>query len=188
MGIQGSGKGTQGKKLAKDYGYEVLEMGEECRAIAKDENSPIRKEIEDQTSRGVLVSDETVMKIVEKFYKEVSEVVAIIIDGFPRNESQRILLEEFLKNNNRNFKVLEVKISDEEVDRRLEVRANEEGRKDDNLESIKKRVGIFREETQPVINHWKEEGKVLFVNGEQSIEAVYKDVLAELELEEVTIG
>jgi len=181
VGIQGSGKGTQGKLLAEKYGYKIFETGGALRAIAKGD-SDLGRKVKEITERGDLVPNEIVMEIVEHFFSEISSDTPVIFDGIPRSNEQRISLEKLLETHNREFQALEVRLSDEEALARLLKRAEIEGRADDNLESIKKRIQNFYTHTQPLLDSWKQSNRLISVNGEQSIEFVTAEMLTALAL------
>ncbi len=181
IGIQGSGKGTQGKILAEKFGYKIFETGGELRKIAK-ENSPLGQKVKEITERGDLVPNEIVMEIVEHFFAQISPQTPVIFDGIPRSEVQRVSLEKLLADHGREFRALEVKISDQEAVSRLLKRAELEGRADDNLETIQKRIQNFYNFTQPLLDEWRKSGKLVSVNGEREIEQVTADMLAKLNL------
>ena len=96
VGIQGSGKGTQGKLLAEKFGYKIFETGGALRAIAK-EDSALGHKVKEITERGDLVPNEIVMEIVEHFFAGISSEVPVIFDGIPRSEEQRQSLENLLQ-------------------------------------------------------------------------------------------
>lgn len=180
VGRQGSGKGTQGKILAETQGYKIFETGGELRRLAKSD-SELGKKIKFIIESGELVSNEVIMEIVEDFLSSIDLETPVIFDGVPRFEQQRITLEEELKKAGREFQVLEIEISTEEAFKRLIKRAELEGRADDTPEVIQKRIDIFEAETAPMLEIWREQGRVISVNGEQDIEDVTKEMLVKLE-------
>lgn len=180
VGRQGSGKGTQGKILAEAQGYTIFETGGALRQIAK-EDSPLGLKIKSIIEAGDLVSNEIIMEIVADFLEKNGEDTPIIFDGVPRFEAQRLTLEAELKKANRNFKVLEIKISTDEAMRRLLKRAEIEGRADDTPEVIQKRIDIYETETAPMLEVWREQGRVISVNGAQDIDQVSEDMLKALQ-------
>ena len=196
IGKQGSGKGTQAKILAKKFGFKIFETGSELRYIAA-KNSELGRMVKEITTRGDLVSNEIVMKIVENFLQNSSKNVPIIFDGIPRSEEQRKSLEKLLENYEREFSVLEVQLSNDEALRRLTIRGtcNDCGtsfggeacpkcgllnicrRADDNPESILKRLENFKKYTVPLLEIWKKKNKVISTDGEQPVEMVATEIL-----------
>jgi len=177
IGIQGSGKGTQAKILAEKKGYQIFETGGALRAIAK-EDSALGKDVKEITTRGDLVPNEIVMDIVRDFVNTKADPLKpIIFDGIPRSEEQRKSLENLLSELQRDFQVIHVLLSDEEAYNRIMKRADIEGREDDNPEAIKKRITNFYEFTKPLLKPWKEAGKVIEIDGDETIEVVAENIL-----------
>ncbi len=203
VGKQGSGKGTQAKLLAQKFGFKIFETGGALRTIAQ-EDSELGREVLAITTRGDLVPNEVVMKIVSDFLSKLEGDVPVIFDGIPRSEEQRITLENLIKEKGREFRALEIKLSNEEALARLTIRAqcvecganfgsiedicpkcgseNISRRADDTPESISNRLDNFEKFTAPLLSAWKESGKLVSVNGEQDIDLVTEEMLEKLEL------
>jgi len=201
VGKQGSGKGTQAKIIAKKFGFKIFETGGALRAIAA-EDSDLGREVLAITSRGDLVSNDIVMKIVEDFLSNLSSETPVIFDGIPRSEVQRETLEALLAQKSRDFTALEIKLSNDEALQRLMIRAscNECGnnfgseedlcpkcgsedvsrRNDDNPDAIMNRLKNFDEYTLPLLEEWAEVEKLVSVNGEQDIKDVSAEIFAAL--------
>ena len=201
IGKQGSGKGTQAKILAEKFGFEIFETGAELRRIAT-KDSELGHTVKEITTRGDLVSNKVVMEIVENFLKNLSGEVPIIFDGIPRSEEQRKSVEKLMENHEREFSVLEVRLSNDEALKRLTIRGkcnncgknfgggtcpecgsiNVSRRADDNPDSILKRLENFEKYTTPLLNVWREHDKVMSIDGEQSVEVVAAEILVKLNL------
>lgn len=201
FGIQGSGKGTQGKILAAKISAAYFETGGELRRLAR-ENSPLSQKVKTIIEAGRLVPNEVVMEIVENFVKtSASNNTPIIFDGIPRNKQQNDSLEALLKKLGRQYKGIYFELSREEAENRLLKRRicqkckevypafykNEKcekcggdlvSRADDNTESIRTRLDIFYKETLPVIEDWKKRGKMLQINAAPPIEEITKELLS----------
>ncbi len=204
IGKQGSGKGTQAKILAKQFGFQIFETGGALRAIAQ-EDSSLGRTVKDITRRGDLVPNEVVMDIVQDFLKKNAVNGPVIFDGIPRSEEQRQTLEALLADMGREFQALEIRLTNEEALHRLMLRAkcedcglnfgseedlcpkcgstNVSRRADDNPNSIMKRLENFDLHTAPLMEIWREAGKMVSVNGEQSVEDVTAEMLEQLGLE-----
>ena len=180
IGIQGSGKGTQGKFLAQRHGYVIFETGGALRSIAQ-EDSELGRKVKEIINRGDLVSNQVVMEIVENFLQNAPEGSPVVFDGIPRSQEQRESLEKLLEAHGRDFHVIEISVPEKVVMDRLLKRAELEGRADDNPESIKKRIENFHAYTSPIVEHWKAQGKVITVNGDQDIQAVDEEVHQKLQ-------
>lgn len=206
FGIQGAGKGTQAKFLAEKTGAQYFETGGELRRLSS-EDSPLGKKIKSIIDAGHLVDNDVVMEIVENFLqKTVSEKGtegSIIFDGIPRNMHQSETLTALLNKYSRNFTGLYFELAREAAENRLLKRricksckavypamydkptcekCNGEliTRADDNAESIKTRIEIFYKETTPIVEKWRELGKMISINADQPIEAVTKEMVLKI--------
>lgn len=179
VGIQGSGKGTQARILAEKFGYQIFETGAALRAIAK-EDSDLGHKVKEITNRGDLVPNDIVMEIVEDFLSKHDSDKPVIFDGIPRSEAQRQSLEKLLESHDREFAVLEIQLSEEEAMKRMMQRAEQEGREDDTPEVMRKRIENFHQYTAPLLEIWKQQGRVIEIDGEQSIQDVTSEILEKL--------
>ncbi|MBU0981417.1 nucleoside monophosphate kinase [Patescibacteria group bacterium] len=197
FGMQGSGKGTQSKYLATFAHLQVFETGAQLRRLAQEE-SELGQKVKSIIESGNLVPTEVVMEIISNFIHHLPEGKNALFDGIPRSKDQQEQFDALLKKENREFKCLNIKISEEEALKRLTTRrlckkckavypafyAKEtceacggelETRRDDTPDAIRVRIDTFLEKTQPVIDDYDSRGLMLTVNGEQSIEDVTKD-------------
>lgn len=179
VGIQGSGKGTQSRILAEKFGYVIFETGGELRRIAQ-EDSELGRKVKAITERGDLVPNDIVMEIVEHFVSGISAETPVIFDGIPRSEPQRQTLEALLAKLGRDFRVLEITLSEGEAMSRLLRRAEIEGRADDNEAAIRRRIENFHTYTAPLIAVWREQDRVIEVDGDAGVDDVTAEILAQL--------
>ena len=179
VGKQGCGKGTQAKRIAEEHGHSIFETGGALRHIAT-QDTPLGHKVKDITERGDLVPNDIVMEIVEDFVDRSGTGTPVIFDGIPRSQEQRASLEALLAKKDRDFVVLEITLSDEEAMKRLLSRAQIEGRADDKTDVILRRIENFRTHTVPLIETWRDQGRLVSINGEQNIEAVTRDIFATL--------
>ena len=182
VGIQGSGKGTQGKLLSENFGYHIFVTGDELRAIAKSDTD-LGREVKTITERGDLVSNQIVMKIVQNFVENLEGDTPVIFDGIPRSEDQRQTLEALLQAAGRDFEVLEIQLSEEVAFDRLMKRAELEGRADDNPDSIRKRIANFHEHTAPMLSTWEAAGRLKSIDGAKNIKDGHQEVIEVLQLD-----
>lgn len=179
FGIQGSGKGTQAKILSEKLQMEIFETGGELRKLSK-QDSELGKKIKNLIDNGHMVSNEIVMEIVENFLKNVPTEQKVLFDGLPRKLIQKESFDALIDKVGRQIVGLQIIIPEEKTINRLLKRAEIEKRADDTPEGIRNRIASFYEETIPVIEKYKAEGKLLEVNGDQEIDKVSTDILQTL--------
>ncbi|KAA8515790.1 hypothetical protein F0562_018599 [Nyssa sinensis] len=172
LGGPGSGKGTQCANIVQHFGYTHLSAGDLLRAEIKSgsENGTM---IQNMIKEGKIVPSEVTIKLLQRAMQENSND-KFLIDGFPRNEENRAAFES-VTGIEPEF-VLFFDCSEEEMVRRILNR--NQGREDDNIETIRKRFKVYMESSLPVIEYYKSKGKVHRINAEKSIEEVFEAVKA----------
>lgn len=173
IGIQGSGKSTQGKLLGEKLQLPYLSTGHIFRVLSK-ENTPLGKQIKVLMNAGFLIPDEKTLKIVEEYLTRSEYQGGYVLDGFPRTLVQA---QKFNQDIN---KVIFLKISDKEALWRISGR--EEIREDETLMAIRKRIELFNKFTEPVLDYYNKKGILLEVNGEQTIEDIDKEIVKKLHI------
>ncbi|MQL75112.1 hypothetical protein Taro_007466 [Colocasia esculenta] len=170
IGGPGSGKGTQCANIVKNFGFTHLSAGDLLRAeiSSGSENGTM---IQNMIKEGKIVPSEVTVKLLQRAMKE-SGNNKFLIDGFPRNEENRAAFEEVTKIVPE-F-VLFFDCPEEEMERRLLNR--NQGRVDDNVETIRKRFKVFIESSIPVVEHYGSKGKVHKVNAARPVEEVFETV------------
>ena len=171
IGIQGSGKSTQGNLLSEELKIPYLSTGHIFREIAK-EKTPLGRYIKETMNSGYLIPDDKTLEIVNEYLSRPEYLKGYILDGFPRTTEQA----EKFKNGIQ--AVIYINIPDEEALKRLSLR--EDDREDAVAEAIKKRIEIFHEFTRPVIEYYRHHGKFHEVDGLKSIDEVHKDITSYL--------
>lgn len=175
LGVQGSGKSTQGNLLSNHFNVPYFSTGQIFRQLAN-EDTELGREIKEMMTKGYLIPDDKTLEIVKDYLSRPEYQKGFIIDGFPRNISQA---QSFPA---RVDKVVFVNVSDEEARRRIEARNNDkEVRPDDTEEAITRRINIFHESTKPLLEYYRNKGKLIEVNGEQSVEEIQEEILGKLE-------
>ncbi|XP_021613980.1 UMP-CMP kinase 3 isoform X1 [Manihot esculenta] len=172
LGGPGSGKGTQCTNIVQHFGYTHLSAGDLLREEIKSgsENGTM---IQDMIKEGKIVPSEVTIKLLQKAMQE-NENDKFLIDGFPRNEENRAAFESITKIEPQ-F-VLFFDCSEEEMERRLLNR--NQGRVDDNIETIRKRFKVFLESSMPVIEYYGSKGKVRKIDASKPVEEVFEAVKA----------
>lgn len=182
FGIQGSGKGTQAKKIAADFGYEIFEAGGALRKIAASD-SALGETVKSYIDVGKLVPLAIIMEVLENAVKAKGPHQKILFDGIPRDGDQKKSFDQIMKTLGRDFRCLHIKLDPEEGVQRILKRARIEGRADDaNEETIRKRMNTFTEKTMPVIQGYEKDGKVTTIEGTGSVDEIYKNILSALDL------
>ncbi|XP_028754741.1 UMP-CMP kinase 3 isoform X2 [Neltuma alba] len=170
LGGPGSGKGTQCAKIVEHFGYTHLSAGDLLRAEIKSgsENGTM---IQNMIQEGKIVPSEVTIKLLQRAMQENGND-KFLIDGFPRNEENRAAFEN-VTGIEPTF-VLFFDCPEEEMEKRLLSR--NEGRVDDNIETIRKRFRVFLESSLPVVNYYDAKGKVHRIDAARPIEEVFETV------------
>jgi len=201
FGMQGSGKGTQGKILADRYNLNIFDMGFELREIISS-GTPLGERIKDIVNRGDLVDDDTIMEVVENFIKSLSSPdQSLLFDGIPRTLNQNEKLLSILKLHDRDAFAVLIKISKEESIKRLTQRricpqckaiypafyknnvcehdqVDLVTRSDDsNIDAVTRRIENYTNETVPVIKKFYEVDRLIEIDGEQDIISVTEETI-----------
>lgn len=174
FGIQGSGKGTQAKRLAAEFAYDIFEAGGELRKIAAS-GSELGETVKSYIDHGHLVPFNIIMQVVAEAIAQRRPHQKILFDGIPRDDDQRASFDAIMKKQGREFRCIHIRLDEEEARTRIAGRAAKEGRADDaDIEKVSRRIDLFREKTMPVIDFYAAEGKVTEIDGKGSMEEVYK--------------
>lgn len=170
LGGPGSGKGTQCANIVQHFGFTHLSAGDLLRAEIKSgsENGTM---IQNMIKEGKIVPSEVTIKLLQKAMQE-SGNDKFLIDGFPRNEENRAAFEAVTKIEPE-F-VLFFDCSEEEMERRLLSR--NQGREDDNIETIRKRFKVFLESSLPVVEYYNSKEKVRKIDAGKPVEEVFEAV------------
>jgi adenylate kinase len=176
LGPQGSGKGTQAKRIADEYGLAHIASGELFRnAIAA--RTALGLEVEPIYNAGRLVPDETTIALIRERLDEEDARDGFILDGFPRNLAQARALDEMLAEIGRGLTaVFALNVSDPVSRQRLLKRAEDEGRHDDTPEAIDRRLAIYHEQTAPLVEHYRAQDRLVPVDGEGTIPQVFDQI------------
>ncbi len=181
VGPQGSGKGTQAKRIASEYAIAHIATGDILReAIASGAELGLRvKPIYDA---GQLVPDDLMIDLIRERLAQPDAESGFILDGFPRTLAQAEALDEMLKEVGRRLDVILELIVPEDVSiERMLKRAEIEGRSDDTLQAIRKRLDLYYEQTEPVVEHYRATGRLVGIRGERSVDEVFAEIQDALE-------
>ena len=180
VGPQGSGKGTQGVRIAESYGIPVVSTGDIFRANIK-EGTPLGQQVTAILDRGDLVPDELTSEIVRDRLAQDDAANGFLLDGYPRNTAQVAHLEEFLAGRGESLDaVILLDVPRDESIERLKLRAAEQGRSDDTEEGIAHRLDIYEKETAPILDVYGSRGIVDRIDGVGSLDEITERVFAAL--------
>ncbi|WP_221583791.1 adenylate kinase [Microbacterium sp. G2-8] len=181
VGPQGSGKGTQGVRIAEGFGIPVVSTGDIFRANIKNETE-LGKKVQAITDAGDLVPDEVTSEIVRDRLGEDDAQQGFLLDGYPRNRAQVAHLDEFLSARDEKLDaVILLDVPRDESISRILQRATEQGRSDDTEEAVAKRLSIYESETAPIIDTYAERGIVDRIDGVGSLDEITARIVSALE-------
>jgi adenylate kinase len=186
LGPQGAGKGTQGKRIAADYGIPHVATGDMFRAAIA-ARTPLGVKVEPILASGELVPDELTVELIRERLSEPDAADGFVLDGFPRNLVQAEALDAMLDDIGRGLDaILFFDLPDEVGFERMLKRAHDENRPDDTPEVIRRRLEIYHQETEPVVEHYRATGNLVPLHAGRSIEEVYREIVDALARFEVS--
>jgi adenylate kinase len=176
LGPPGSGKGTQSKKLVSEYHVPQVSSGDLLRnAVAA--GTELGRQAKAAMDAGELVSDDIVVAMIHERLDEPDTENGFVLDGFPRTLSQAEALDDLLARLGRPLqRVIHLQVDTEEIVARLLARS----RADDNEDTIRKRLAVFQEQTQPLVAHYEDLGLLAPVAGAGDLDVVYARIKAAL--------
>lgn len=179
VGSQGSGKGTQAKRISAEYGIPHVATGDLYRAAVA-AGTELGRSVEPILAEGRLVPDEITIPLIREELLKTAD--GFVLDGFPRNLAQAEALDGLLEELGRPLSiVLLLELSDDISRERLLRRARLEGRADDTPEAIDERLATYHEKTQPVVDHYLATGNLVKVHAERPVEEVWDEIVKALE-------
>ena len=172
IGGPGCGKGTQCKKIVENFKYQSFSTGDLLRKYVQDKKEGY-EEIDDQMKKGKLISSETLMKVLKEYILN-SRIKKILVDGYPRNQENIDVWEKEMKDLVEVKGALYIEVSNEEMKKRLLGR--NEGRADDNEETITKRLETFDKETKPIVDYFEKQGNLIKIDGMKTVDEISKEI------------
>ena len=204
LGAPGAGKGTQAKMIAAKYGVPHISTGDIFRANIKN-NTELGQKAKTYMDKGELVPDSLVVDLIMDRFKEADCANGYVLDGFPRTIPQAEALDNALKANGEKVDfAINVEVPDENIINRMSGRracvgcgatyhikynpTKVEGvcdacgeklilRDDDKPETVKNRLSVYHEQTQPLIDYYNKAGVLAEVDGTKDMEDVFKDIV-----------
>lgn len=168
VGPPGAGKGTQSKFLADSHKIPHISTGDILREAVAEKTS-LGVKAQGYMDRGELVPDQLVIDLIRERLGKPDAQLGWILDGFPRNVAQAEFLDVLLDELNQGCdRVINFDVPDEVLVTRMLSR----GRKDDNEETIRRRLEVYREQTEPLIHYYESREKLVTIDGNRSMEEV----------------
>ncbi|HJQ87583.1 MAG TPA: adenylate kinase [Propionibacteriaceae bacterium] len=181
MGPPGAGKGTQALRIAEHYRIPAISTGDIFRAM-KHSDTPLARQVRTIMESGGYVSDEITNDIVKDRLAQGDCVTGFLLDGYPRTLQQVQTLDDYLAETDRPLHAVISLLADvEEVVARLLKRAEIDGRPDDNEETIRVRLQVYAEQTEPLLDLYRSRGMLVEVDGLGHIDEVSERVFAALD-------
>ena len=178
FGPPGAGKGTQSDRLKEKHGLAHLSTGDMLRA-AVEADTLLGRQAKAIMDEGALVPDDLICSVVADRIEAPDCKRGFILDGFPRTVAQAEALDRMLESRQRGIDVvLLIEVDEAALVGRIEQRMAESGgsRSDDNVETLKKRLDVYRRQTAPVLPYYRAHGIVREIDGMQSIDEVSADI------------
>lgn len=181
IGPPGSGKGTQGERLALRLGVEHIAAGDLLRAEV-DAQTPLGRQVARMMGRGDLVPDAVILGLLMPRVLAAAEGNGYVLDGFPRSLEQAVEARKLAAQAGAGpDAVIYLDAPREELIRRILARAEVEGRADDNPRTVRKRLEVFDAATHPLVDHYRGRGLLHVVDASLGADAVTAQILAALD-------
>jgi adenylate kinase len=176
LGPQGSGKGTQAKRISAEYRIPHVATGDMLReAIAA--GTELGRRVKPILARGDLVPDEDMISLIRERLSRDDTAEGFVLDGFPRTMAQAEALDAMLREIGRELTIVfELQLPEEVCIERLVRRARLEGRVDDTPEVVKRRLELYHRETEPLIEHYRATGKLVGIHADRPIPEVFAEI------------
>ncbi|XP_052034888.1 adenylate kinase isoenzyme 5 isoform X1 [Apodemus sylvaticus] len=174
IGGPGSGKGTQSLKIAERYGFQCISVGELLRkkihsASSNRKWSLIAKII----TNGELAPQETTITEIKQKLMQIPDEEGIVIDGFPRDVAQALSFEDQICTPDL---VVFLACANQRLKERLQKRAEQQGRPDDNLKATQRRLVNFKQNAAPLVKYFQEKGLIMTFDADRDEDTVFRDI------------
>ena len=173
FGPPGSGKGTQSEKLIEKYGLNHLSTGDILRSELAN-STPLGKKAKAFMNRGDLVPDKDVIEMVINKLDSYENANGFIFDGFPRTQEQARFLRHHLTDRDlRVTLMIRLEVAHEELVKRLLLRGEKTGRTDDEISVIEKRIDVYLQQSEPVVEFYEKMRKYVPIIGAGTIDDIF---------------
>ena len=181
FGAPGSGKGTYSARLVDTFKLDHISTGDVLRAEIKN-GTELGKTAQGYIDNGQLIPDELMISILASKLDSLTSGNGVIFDGFPRTIAQAEALKVMLNERGQDVTaMIELDVPEDELMTRLLLRGKESGRADDNEETIKKRLVVYNEQTSPLKEWYKADGKHCYINGSGELDRIFADIVAAID-------
>jgi adenylate kinase len=182
FGPPGSGKGTQASRVAVRMGVPHVAAGDMLRSeVSRD--TPLGREAKPIMDAGGLVPDDLVVRMIEARLNQPDAKTGVLLDGFPRTVPQAVTLDAMLTARDQAVAdVISLEVPDDELKTRILKRASTEGRSDDTAEGLAQRLVVYRQDTAPVLEHYRAAGtRIEAINGVGDIDVITERIIASMQ-------
>jgi len=177
IGPPGSGKGTQGERLAQRLGIEHIAAGDLLRAEVSAQ-TPLGRQVSAIMQRGDLVPDEVILNLILPKVVAAAAARGYVLDGFPRSLDQAVEARKLAERVDASpDAVVYLDAPRDVLVRRIVARAAVEGRSDDNRETVRNRLQVFDEATEPLVEYYRDRGLLHVIDAAQDEHAVTAAIL-----------
>jgi adenylate kinase len=181
LGPPGAGKGTQGHRLSVTYHIPEISTGDILRAAVR-AGTALGKEAQSYMDRGALVPDPVMLGIVQERLNQDDTQSGFILDGFPRTLPQADALMHMLQSTKRSIDhVMSIEVPEAELLQRLAGRRGLEGRYDDTDAAIRHRLEVYRYETAPLIDYYRQQRLLRSIDGMGTVEEIFRRITTVLQ-------
>jgi adenylate kinase len=207
IGAPGAGKGTQSRLLSEKYGYPQISTGDILREMGR-ADTPLGRKVKETMAAGRLVSDEILAEVIRARTSQSDCANGYILDGYPRTLNQANQLEELASKQGKQVRLARIVVSEDVLFKRMTGRracpicgeiyniyfrppkvdeicdldgAALTQRSDDNPESVSKRFEEYKQSTAPLIDYYRQSGRLIEINGELPVTEVFNKLLAAIE-------
>ena len=180
LGAPGSGKGTQATRLREHLQVPHISTGELLRA-AVTAGTELGRQAKAVMESGALVSDDIVLGMLEQRLTAGDTGNGFVLDGYPRNLAQANALDTLLEKLDQPVDIaMQLDVDSELLVRRLAGRAQAEGRADDSPDAVRHRLKVYNDATAPVVDFYRNSGRLACVDGVGSMDEVFRRIIASL--------
>jgi len=181
LGPQGSGKGTQAKRIESEYGIPHIATGDMLRR-AMDDGTALGLRVKPIVESGRLVPDELMIDLIRDRLEQADAEDGFVLDGFPRTSRQADALDAMLSEIGRDLSIVfEFQVPDDVATERLLTRSQLEGRADDTPDVIERRLALYHEQTEPLVEHYRLHGNLVGIHADRPVNEVFAEVQEALE-------